>query len=75
MYMVQTKTKSIDYIMLSNQIQTPIEHKERHDEIEHYIHCKVLKYLGIVDCEKQYKQLPKAITETREAIFLKGLAI
>ena len=39
----EQKTESIDHLISSRPILTPIEYKERHDKITHCIHLKVCK--------------------------------
>ena len=68
MWIVRTKTESIDHLMSGYPILTPTEYKERHDKMEHYIHWKIFKYCGILDCEKWYKHQPEPMTEAEEAI-------
>ena len=48
---------------------TLTEYKERHDEMEHYIHWKICKYYRILISENWYKHQPEPIIETKEAIF------
>ena len=58
---MQTKTESVDHLVSSCPILTPIEYKERHYKLGYYTHCKICKYYGIVDCEKCYQHQPEPI--------------
>ena len=46
------KNESIDKLVSGCLILTLIEYKKRHDKIRYYIHWKLGKYYGILDCEK-----------------------
>ena len=48
----EQKIESVDNIVSSCTIKTLIEYKERHDKIGRYIHWKICKYNGTLDCKK-----------------------
>ena len=70
---MRTKTETIDYYLLP--ILTPIEYKGSHNKKGHYIHWKMYKYDGILDCEKWYKHQPYRITEEKGTDILWDFAI
>ena len=59
------KTKSIVHLASGFSIATPIEYKEMHNKIGIYIHWKICKYNGILDCEKWYRHQPELIAEAK----------
>ena len=74
MYLVRTKSKSIDQVSVFPTF-SPIKCKERHDKIGCYIHWKICKYDGILDCEKWYEHQTEAQTEAKRAAIFLDLAI
>ena len=64
------KTESIDYFVSNCSILTSIEYIEMHNKVGHYIHWKVCKYFGILDCEKWYEHQLEPITEGKRALGL-----
>ena len=69
------KTQSIKYLVSGGLILTPLENKENHDEIGHYIYRKVCKYYGVWDYEKWHKQQPEPIREWKKTPILWIFAI
>ena len=54
-------------------ILTPIEYKEKHDKIGHYIY--ICNYNRLLKSEKCYKHQPEPIREAKESTILSDFAI
>ena len=73
--MCEQKTESIDYLVFCCTILTLIEYKERPYKRGHYIHWKVDKYYGILNCEKWCQYQPEPLTEANGTTVLSDFAI
>ena len=65
--MCKQNTESMDPFVSGSLILIPIEYKYK---MGHYIHMKVCKYNGILNCEKYHNHQPEQITEAKGITFL-----
>ena len=59
----EEKTESIDHLVSTHLMLTPIEYKERHDKRRHCRYWKISEYYALLKSDKWYKHQPEPITE------------